>query len=331
MHFTSLALGLAYAGAASAHAVMFGVGVNGNGVTDGQNVYIRSPPNNSPVKDLSSPDLVCGVNGGTPVGSFVKAAAGDTITFEWYHDTRNDDIIDPSHEGPIITYIAPYTSGNGAESIWTKIAEDGFANGKWAVDKLIANGGKNDVALPADLAPGKYLVRQEIIALHEGDAAVTENPARGAQFYPSCVQFEVTGSGTVVPDQGFNFNTGYKTSTPGIVFNLYAPFSSYPIPGPAVFSGGSPGGSPGGGSPGGDYPGGGSPAPAPVPVPVPAPESSASATTAPGAAPTASSAPSATYGSGPATTLPASAPPAPTTLITSTRSCSGRRTRTRLV
>lgn len=197
-------------------------------------VDIRSPPTNSPVKDLTSPDLVCNVNGGTEVGSFVTAAAGDKVSIEWFHDNRNDDIIDGSHKGPIITYIAPYTSTNGASAIWTKIAEDGFDGTQWAIDKLKANQGKNDITIPSSLAAGKYLLRQEIIALHEADATFDVDPVRGAQFYPGCIQLEVTGSGTAVPSQNFDFNTGYTYADPGIHFNLYTTFTSYPIPGPEV-------------------------------------------------------------------------------------------------
>ena len=103
-----------------------------------------------------------------------------------------------------------------------------------------------DFVLPANLAAGRYLIRQEIIAHHESDTAFNINPARGAQFYPSCVQVEVTGSGTAVPDQNFNFNTGYTYADPGIVFNLYQSISSYKIPGPEVWtaSGSSPAPSP---------------------------------------------------------------------------------------
>ncbi len=241
MYLSAATVALAFASGVSAHAHMYGVWVNGVDQGDGRNVYIRSPPNNSPVKDLASPDLVCNVNGGKAVGSFVKAAAGDKLTFEWYHDSRSDDIIAESHHGPIITYIAEYTETNGASSIWTKIAEDGYdaSTKKWAVDNLIANKGKQDFVLPSGLAAGKYIIRQEIIAHHESDTAYNANPARGAQFYPSCVQFEVTGAGSAVPDQDFNFNTGYTYADPGIVFNIYTPFTSYPIPGPAVWSGAS--------------------------------------------------------------------------------------------
>lgn len=233
---------VAMATTVSAHAQVYGVWVNGEDQGDGRNAYIRSPDNNSPVKDLASPDIVCNVNGGTPVPEFVSVAAGDSLAFEWYHNTRADDIIDASHQGPIITWIAEYTDGDGTGAIWTKIAEDGFDGSEWAVAKLIANGGMQELTIPESLAAGQYLVRQEIIAHHESDTAFAENPARGAQFYPSCVQVEVAGDGNAVPDQGFDFNADYTYEDAGIVFNLYDDFTSYEIPGPEVWdaaSGGS--------------------------------------------------------------------------------------------
>lgn len=247
MHPSTILTALASATLVSSHALMWGVSVNGVDQGDGRSNYIRSPPNDSPIRDMSSPEMVCNVNGATPAPSFVSAAPGSKITFEWYHDNRDDDIIDPSHEGPIITHIAPYTSGAATGPIWTKIAEEGFSGGKWAVDRLIANRGKIDVSLP-DLAAGKYLLRQEIIALHEADGSY---PERGAQFYPSCVQLEVTGQGSVtLPKDGFDISS-YSAKDPGIFFDLYAPYNSYSIPGPkvATFQGGSGGG--GGGQEGG--------------------------------------------------------------------------------
>lgn len=236
---------LAMAGYASAHAQVYGVWVNGEDQGDGRDVYIRSPNDNGPVKDLESPDIVCNVNGGKAVSDFVSVAAGDTFSFEWYHDNRGDDIIDGSHQGPIVTWIAEYTEDAGTGAIWTKIDEDGYDGSTWAVQKLIDNAGLYDLTIPESLAAGKYIIRQEIIAHHESDTAYSENEARGAQFYPSCVQVEVTGSGSAVPDQGFDFNTGYTYDDEGIVFNLYNDdASSYTIPGPEVWSAGSGGSSP---------------------------------------------------------------------------------------
>ncbi|KAK4039679.1 glycosyl hydrolase family 61-domain-containing protein [Parachaetomium inaequale] len=312
MFINAAILALAFASGANAHALMYGVWVNGVDQGDGRNVYIRTPPNNSPVKDLASPNLACNVNGAKAASSFVQAAAGDSLTFEWLHNTRGDDIIAGSHKGPIITYIAPYTEGNGADSIWTKIAEDGYdsATKLWAVDKLIAAKGKQDFILPANLASGRYLIRQEIIAHHESDTAFNVNSARGAQFYPSCVQVEVTGSGTAVPDQDFNFNTGYTYADPGIVFNLYGAFTSYQIPGPEVWAAS-----------------GSSPAPS-SPAPSSTSTSSAAAATSTPAAPVETETPTSSAVVVPVPTTTA----APTTLVTSTSKprptkCPGRRRR----
>lgn len=99
-----------------------------------------------------------------------------------------------------MVYIAP-TASNGAGDVWVKLAEDGYDGSTWAVEKLIANKGKHDVTLPSTLADGDYLVRGEIIALHEADAAFNANPARGAQFYMECIQISVSGGGATVSTQ----------------------------------------------------------------------------------------------------------------------------------
>lgn len=43
----------------------------------------------------------------------------------------------------------------GYGSGWFKIAEEGYSNGKWAVDNLIANGGVQTITIPSCIAPGK--------------------------------------------------------------------------------------------------------------------------------------------------------------------------------
>lgn len=332
---------VAMATTVSAHAQVFGVWVNGEDQGDGRNTYIRSPDSNSPVKDLASPDIVCNVNGGKAVSDFVSVAAGDAFTFEWYHDNRNDDIIDGSHQGPIITYIAEYTEGDGTGARWSKIDEAGYDGSEWAVAKLIANGGKHDLTIPESLAAGKYIIRQEIIAHHESDTAFSENAARGAQFYPSCVQVEVTGSGSAVPDQDFDFNKGYTYQDPGIVFNLYSDYTTYDIPGPEVWSASSGGNSPAPSSPAeteaASTDAAAPTASSPAETGSAAPTASAPAESSPAASGTdaadpvatssaeASSAPAPTASS-PATTDAVSAPAttdaAPTTLATATRPAS---------
>ena len=74
--------------------------------------------------------------------------------------------------------------------MWVKIQSDGFSGGKWGVDRIRKNGGKQSVTFPR-VAAGEYLIRPEILALHEG------NRVGGAQFYMACIQFKTSGSGSV--------------------------------------------------------------------------------------------------------------------------------------
>lgn len=213
----------------AAHTRVHSVWVNNVDQGDGRNTYIRSPTENSPVKDLASSAMICNLNGAKAAPRFVTAAVGDKISIEWYHNRRQDDIIAASHKGPINVYIATYFEGAGTGPIWTKISEDGYDNTakKWAVDKLITNQGKYDFMIPTSIKAGKYMIRSEIIALHESDTAYNVNASRGAQFFPSCIQFEIAGSGSAVPDGEFDLNIGYTYSDPGIVFNLYSTYNHY--------------------------------------------------------------------------------------------------------
>jgi cellulase len=93
---------------------------------DGRNAYIRSPPNNSPVKDLTSSAVACNVNN-VAVPKTLEISAGDVITFEWAHDNRGDDIIAESHKGPVQVYVAP-TSSNGEGAVWVKIFSEAYTS-----------------------------------------------------------------------------------------------------------------------------------------------------------------------------------------------------------
>lgn len=145
-----------------------------------------------------------------------------------------DEPIAASHKGPVMVYIAPAES-NGEGAVWTKLYEDGLTNGKWAVDTFIANKGQISITLP-DLAAGEYLIRPEMIGLHEG------NRQGGAQFYNGCGQIKVTGSGSAtLPAEGTDMTKAYSASDPGVLYDMYAGSTTYQIPGPAVWDGASSG------------------------------------------------------------------------------------------
>lgn len=113
-----------------------------------------------------------------------------------------------------------------------KIDEKGLTGTSWASDELIANNASWAVTIPSTIAPGNYVLRHEIIALHGGGS---EN---GAQLYPFCINLEVTGSGTDVP-AGTLGEALYKEDDPGILVNIYVDDLDYIIPGPALYGSGS--------------------------------------------------------------------------------------------
>ncbi|KAJ2849534.1 hypothetical protein IWW36_002572, partial [Coemansia brasiliensis] len=149
---------------------------------------------------------------------------------------------DPGVIGPILTYMAPLAS-NGEGNVWFKIYEDGYDgdNDVWAVDKIVKAKGYWDVTIPSDLAPGDYLLRGEVIALHEADRIYGTDDSAGAQYYPGCARIHVTGTGTAQPT-GVAIPGAYKKDDPGIHYNLWDGLKTYTIPGPPVYVPGSGGG-----------------------------------------------------------------------------------------
>ncbi|KAG8750783.1 Esterase/lipase/thioesterase [Serendipita sp. 396] len=198
---------------------------------------IRKIPGNGPITDLSLIDVQCngwsegGVIGSAPAPLIAPTAPGTTVTFKW---TTWPD----SHLGPIITYMAKAPSGTnitqwlpGNSAVWFKIAETGkSSSGVWATQTLINNAGSWSVTIPSGLAPGQYIIRHEIIALH----AAWTYP--GAQVYPSCSQIQITGSGNRSPTSFVSFPGAYTGTTQGIVYDVYTNTGSYPIPGPTVWT-----------------------------------------------------------------------------------------------
>ena len=85
--------------------------------------------------------------------------------------------------------------------------------------------------IPSGLAPGNYVLRHEIIALHSAGSA------NGAQAYPQCLNLKIGGSGSSALPAGTPATSLYTAEDPGILFSLYGAFDSYPIPGPEVWSG----------------------------------------------------------------------------------------------
>jgi endoglucanase len=236
---------LVYAITAAAHGHISNVVINGvsyqgydspawYGSSNAPNVFawtINQKDNGFVAPDaFASPDIICHRDA-VPAQSHVQVAAGDTLTLQW--NTWPD-----SHHGPVIDYLA---NCNGAcESVdkttleFFKIDGVGILTqgnpGTYADDVLIANNFTWEVRIPATLAPGNYVLRHEIIALHSAGSV------NGAQAYPQCFNLRVTGAGTSKP-AGVRGTALYQETDPGILVNIYTSSVNYIVPGPTLISG----------------------------------------------------------------------------------------------
>lgn len=177
-------------------------------------------------------DIICHRDA-TNAGGHAVVAAGDKIHIQW-------DQWPESHHGPVVDYLASCGSA-GCETVdkttleFFKIDEVGLVDGSsapgfWGSDQLIANNNSWMVQIPPNIAPGFYVLRHEIIALHSA------GQPNGAQNYPQCFNLQITGSGSDTP-RGVRGQALYTDSDPGILINIYQPLDSYPIPGPALIDG----------------------------------------------------------------------------------------------
>jgi hypothetical protein len=117
------------------------------------------------------------------------------------------------------------------------LLETSKSPGRWASDELMAANNTWTVNIPSDIAAGNYVLRHEIIALHN---AMSDN---GAQAYPQCINLKVTGGGTATP-KGIPATHFYKPTDPGILVDIFNNLRTYVIPGPDLFNGrGAAGGS----------------------------------------------------------------------------------------
>ncbi|RTE80009.1 hypothetical protein BHE90_005514 [Fusarium euwallaceae] len=177
------------------------------------------------------PDIICHRDA-TPAQGHVQVAAGDTITIKWSSWPEN-------HRGPVLDFLAncngPCETVDKTKLEFFKIDGMGLISqgrpGKYADGALRDNGYTWSVRIPSNIAPGNYVLRHEIIALHSG---LERN---GAQNYPQCFNLKITGSGSDKP-AGHLGTELYKANDPGILVNVYASPLNYQVPGPTIVRGG---------------------------------------------------------------------------------------------
>ncbi|KAK4226505.1 family 61 putative glycoside hydrolase [Podospora fimiseda] len=246
MKFSLVSL-LAYGlSAVEAHTIFQKLSVNGK--DQGQLTGIRAPNNNNPVQNVNDQGIICGQSG-TRSNTVINVNSGDRLGAYWGHVIGGaqfpndvDHPIAKSHKGPVQAYLAKVDNAatTGITGLkWFKIWHEGFDTNtrKWGVDTMIQNNGWVYFNLPQCIAPGHYLLRVEALALHSA------NRPNQAQFYTSCAQINVSGSGTFTPSQTVSFPGAYQQNHPGIQTSIYGLTGqpdnggkAYSIPGPAPIS-----------------------------------------------------------------------------------------------
>ncbi|KAL5115585.1 hypothetical protein ACEQ8H_006561 [Pleosporales sp. CAS-2024a] len=229
----------------SAHGFVQGVTIDGVWTNGSEPLWYYFPANNRPktagwdalnqdigfveAAAMGTADVNCHKSAISST-LYANANAGDTIHFKW-------NTWPEGHNGPILNYISPCngdcTTLPSTALRWTKISQSAILATSpltWAPAALIQNNFTASTVLPKNLAPGNYVIRHEIIALH---AAQNDN---GAQLYPQCLNLKVSGAGTVAPTNGVAGTALYKRDDAGIKYNLYTGQTNYPFPGPAVWT-----------------------------------------------------------------------------------------------
>ncbi|KAG9029192.1 hypothetical protein FS837_003607 [Tulasnella sp. UAMH 9824] len=214
--------------------------INNSGSLDS---VIRTITDVSPVLDINSDNMSCG-QGAAKVTAPLSATAkpGSQIDFDWASGEPSvpwpHNVI-RNRSGPMMTYIAQCNGDcadfNSLDAKWVKIDEAGREGnqpeGDWIQATTIHVSKPYSMKLPDNLAAGNYLMRHEVIALHNAQSEGL------AEFYPSCVQLTISGGSAKAnfPSDTVDFPGAYSATDPGILINVYNPTTeAYPFPGPSL-------------------------------------------------------------------------------------------------
>jgi hypothetical protein len=167
----------------------------------------------NPILETNNISLSCNAPG-NPAQAYIPIKAGQNITAVYYYWVHT--------VGPMIAWMAHcpnddcYTADSSTLD-WFKIGQKGLEEGTielgtWFQKSFSRWDGSPSLwseTVPKGLRAGRYLVRHEIISLHNAN-----NP----QFYPECANLEVEGEGEGYPDDR------YMVKIPG-VWNMSREFS----------------------------------------------------------------------------------------------------------
>ena len=178
-----------------------------------------------------------GVNGQNGVGRVCPVPAGSNMTFEYHTwpDARIAQGIDKSHKGPCAVYMKKVNDPTTDKAVgggWFKIFEEDYdtSTNQWCTEKYILPHGHFTVQIPSDLAGGYYLVRPELLALHQAD----KDP-HDPQFYVGCAQVFLSSSGSSIPKDTVSIPGYVDMSQKAMTYDIYTvplklPFPSFSPP-----------------------------------------------------------------------------------------------------
>ncbi|KAH7087231.1 glycosyl hydrolase family 61-domain-containing protein [Auriculariales sp. MPI-PUGE-AT-0066] len=215
------------------------------------NSPVREIDTLNPITDANSGSMACGPGAKSSAKAVADVTAGSSVSFTWTAGTSQKW---PHRWGPIMLYAYQCPGDakdcappSGAE--WFLIDAAGFddnanevpaggdpARSGWVQDRFRANMSV-PARIPKSMPNGSFLLRHEIIALHVA-------MDRGAEFYVSCTQVNVSGgSSKTAKDQGaelVKFPGAYNPSEKGLRVNVFdngLNKNNYVMPGPKVFLG----------------------------------------------------------------------------------------------
>ncbi|KAL1844791.1 hypothetical protein VTK73DRAFT_1791 [Phialemonium thermophilum] len=187
-------------------------------------------PDYNPVMTSTSPMMRC--NGGKSAQLSATVAAGHNVTAVWQQWTHQ--------QGPVMVWLykcpgdfGPTCTGEGKG--WFKIDQMGLygtslTSNDWGTG-IVYNKKQWSTVIPSNLSPGNYLIRHELLALHQSNTP---------QFYPECAQIVVTGSGSDLPPAEYLYSipTYAPQSDPGIMVDIYSSkATTYTCPAGPVWDG----------------------------------------------------------------------------------------------
>ncbi|KAJ4987650.1 Polysaccharide monooxygenase Cel61a 4 [Stagonosporopsis vannaccii] len=251
MKFSALALA-AIAQVASAH-YFFDTNIVG-GTTQPSFKYVRQstrPTKYNPIKFSSNPatDLrdgstIDGPDARCNQGAFSSAGKTEVLTVNAGDEVRAKLAVGAKfqHPGPGLVYMSKAPTGSvkayDGSGDWFKIYEEGVCDGGDFTSTAWCDYNRDFIAakIPKDTPNGEYLVRFEHIGVHRSHVNQPEH-------YVSCLQVKVQGGGSGSPGPMVKFPGAYKATDPYANFSIYNGRKAFPMPGPAVWSGGASSGS----------------------------------------------------------------------------------------